>query len=168
MREPTSQTPRPADRVVNDAGERDPWDPGSPGVLRLPSGRVVRGRGLRGEFPDGPDPHFGLYLAARPPVTIDWKLRWVPWRALLLPSDHGMLSDALYEAWVRAGRQRVELACPGGRTRTGTALACLSVLDGIPADDAVAFVRARYDRRAVPTPWHRRFVADFERSLPVR
>ncbi len=27
--------------------------------------------------------------------------------------------------------------------RTGTALACLAVLDGVPADEAVAFVRAK-------------------------
>jgi len=37
------------------------------------------------------------------------------------------------------------VACWGGRGRTGTALAFLSVLDGLPADQAVAYVRRRYD-----------------------
>jgi protein-tyrosine phosphatase len=67
----------------------------------------------------------------------------------------------LAEAWRRAARERVEIARAGGRGRTGTALACLAVLDGVPASDAVAFVRERYDPRAVETPWQRRFVARF-------
>jgi hypothetical protein len=36
------------------------------------------------------------------------------------------------------------------------------VLDGVPADEAVAWVRARYDHRAVETPWQRRFVRRFD------
>jgi len=64
------------------------WDERAPGVLRLPSGRLVRGRGLR----------------------------------------------------------------------TGTALACLAVLDGVPPQDAVAYVRRHDSPRAVETPWQRRYV----------
>jgi len=55
----------------------------------------------------------------------------------------------------------VELACGGGRGRTGTALACLAVLDGMPAAEAVAYVREHYDLRAVETPCQRRYVACF-------
>lgn len=65
------------------------------------------------------------------------------------------------EAWERAARERVEIACGGGRGRTGTALACLAVLDGVPAEDAVDFVRRNYDRHAVETPWQRRYVRRF-------
>lgn len=43
----------------------------------------------------------------------------------------------------------------------GTALACLAVLDGVPAAAAVAFVRERYDPRAVEVPWQRWYVARF-------
>jgi hypothetical protein len=35
------------------------------------------------------------------------------------------------------------------------------VLDGIPAAEAVAFVRAGYDPRAVETPWQRGYVGRF-------
>jgi protein-tyrosine phosphatase len=56
---------------------------------------------------------------------------------------------------------RVEVACAGGRGRTGTALACIAQLGGVPADEAVAWVRGRYDRRAVETPWQRRYVRRF-------
>jgi protein-tyrosine phosphatase len=64
----------------------------------------------------------------------------------------------LREAWERAAGERVEVACGGGRGRTGTALACIAVLDGVPPDEAVAWVRARYDKHAVETPWQKRFV----------
>jgi len=68
---------------------------------------------------------------------------------------------ALEEAWARAATGRVEVVCGGGRGRTGTALACLAVLDGVPADGAVAYVRERFDPRAVETPWQRRYVRRF-------
>lgn len=50
---------------------------------------------------------------------------------------------------------------PAGRGRTGTALACVAVLDGVPAAEAVDYVRRHYDRRAVETPWQRRYVRGF-------
>jgi protein-tyrosine phosphatase len=54
--------------------------------------------------------------------------------------------------------ERVEIACPGGRGRTGTALACLATVDGLPGREAIAYVRRPYDPRSVETPWQRRFV----------
>lgn len=67
----------------------------------------------------------------------------------------------LRQAWHRLDSDRVEVACGGGRGRTGTALACLVVIDAGPAMDAVAYVRDHYDCRAVETPWQRRYVARF-------
>ena len=93
-----------------------------------------------------------------------WDARWVRWPDFRLPADRGDAYDALYEAWRRAASERVEVACGGGRGRTGTALACLAVLDGVPARDAVAYVRKHYDPRAVETPWQRRYVARFPAS----
>ena len=49
----------------------------------------------------------------------------------------------------------------GGRGRTGTALACLAVLDGAPSADAVAYVRQHYSPDAVETLEQASFVADF-------
>jgi hypothetical protein len=137
------------------------WDPAGAGVLRLPSGRLVRGRALRRPLPAGPAPGFGVYLLGRTPPAVDWPSRWVRWRDFWLPSDRKRAHDALHEAWHRAATERVEIACGGGRGRTGTALACLAVIDGVPADQAVAFVRRQYDRRAVETPWQRRYVETF-------
>lgn len=130
-------------------------------MLRLPSGRSVRGRGLRRPLPEGPVPEFALYLLGGPPPETHWTARWVRWRDFWLPADRAAFRDALVEALDRSGDERVEVACGGGIGRTGTALACLTVLDGMPADRAVSYVRAGYHPKAVETPWQRRFVAGF-------
>ena len=135
--------------------------PGGDGVLALPSGRLVRGRGLRRPDPDGPDPEFGLYLVASEPFGVPWEFRWVAWPDFGLPSDPAAVRAALGEAWERAGRERVEVGCVGGRGRTGTGLACIAVLDGVPADQAVAYVRRHYHPDAVETPEQSRFAAEF-------
>ncbi|MEX5717463.1 protein-tyrosine phosphatase family protein [Geodermatophilus maliterrae] len=140
----------------------DPWDAGAPGVLVLPSGRRVRGRGLRAPLPDGPLPAFGVYLLGHPPPALGWESRWVRWPDFRLPSAPDDLRAALAEAWRRSATERVELACGGGTGRTGTALACLAVLDGVPATDAVAHVRRTYRSRAVETRRQARFVSSFE------
>ncbi|AKA02087.1 protein-tyrosine phosphatase family protein [Streptomyces noursei] len=136
------------------------WEP-TEGVLQLPSGRLIRGRGLRKPLPPGPQPDFALYLRGRQPPTVDWESRWVRWPDFWLPSDRTAFAESLRDLLERAENQRVEVACGGGFGRTGTALACLAVLDGIPSDKAVAYVREHYSHRAVETPWQRRFVARF-------
>ncbi len=103
------------------------------GVLRLPSGLLVRGRGLRRPLPAGPVPTFALYLLGHEPPPVPWEARWVRWPEFWLPSDPAAAGEALREAWARAQTDRVEIACACGYGRTGTALACLAVLDGLPA-----------------------------------
>ena len=90
-----------------------------------------------------------------------WDARWLRWPDFRLPSNRMQAQAMLCEAWSRAEAERVEVACGGGRGRTGTALAALAVLDGVPAAEAVAFVRRHYDPRAVETPWQRRYVLHF-------
>lgn len=87
-------------------------------------------------------------------------MRWPDFR---VPSDPPDAELALYEAWFRSASERVEIGCSGGRGRTGTALACLAVLDGMPVAEAVAYVRRSYHARAVETPGQRRFVEQFLR-----
>jgi hypothetical protein len=137
------------------------WEVGAPGVVRLPSGRLVRGRRLRRGVPAGPEPTFGLYLLGRVAPATTWEQRWLRWPDFWLPSDREQARRWLVEAWERAAVERVEVACGGGRGRTGTALACLAVIDGMPAIEAVTFVRRSYDPHAVETPWQRRYVERF-------
>ncbi|GAQ63480.1 hypothetical protein SsS58_03862 [Streptomyces scabiei] len=139
----------------------EPWDPAAPGVLRLPSGRLVRGRGLRRPLPDGPVPTYAVYCLGQDPPTVPWASRWLRWPDFRLPADRTEAARVLRDAFDRAATERVELACGGGRGRTGTALACLAVLDGVPPREAVAYVRRHYDRHAVETPWQRRYVRRF-------
>ncbi|MFF9772390.1 protein phosphatase [Streptomyces sp. NPDC013978] len=138
-----------------------PWDPADTGVLRLPSGRLVRGRGLRRPLPDGSVPTYAVYLLGKQPPDVPWESRWLRWPDFRLPGDRAEAASVLRDAWERATVDRVELACGGGKGRTGTALACLAVLDGVPPEEAVAYVRRHYDRHAVETPWQRRYVRTF-------
>ena len=137
------------------------WEPGTPGLLALPSGRMIRGRGLRRPLPPGPSPEFGLYLLGAEPAPLAWPGRWVHWPDFRLPADRGDAAGAFREAWQRAETERVEVACGGGRGRTGTALACVAIIDGVEPARAVAFVREHYDEHAVETPWQRRYVSRF-------
>jgi hypothetical protein len=142
----------------------EPWDPAAAGVLRLPSGRLVRGRGLRRPLPTGPEPTFAVYLLGEQPPAVSWESRWLRWPDFRLPADKAQARQVLRDVWERAATDRVELACGGGMGRTGTALACLAVIDGVPADGAVRYVRQHYHPRAVETPWQKRYVARFGRD----
>ena len=135
------------------------WDRSAPGILCLPSGRLVRGRALSRPLPDGPVPAFGVYLLGRRPPAVPWESCWLKWPDFRLPADKAGVLPVLTEAWQRAVTERVEFGCAGGHGRTGTALACLAILDGVPGTEAVAFVREHYDPHAVETPGQRRYVA---------
>ena len=127
-------------------------------------GRLVRGRGLGYPTPEGPDPAFALYAFGEQPPVVAWESVWVPWPDFALPADEPQAADAARQAWRRAAAERVEVACWGGRGRTGTVLACLAVLDGCSAEQAVAHVRAEYNPGAVETAEQEAYVARFAAS----
>lgn len=135
----------------------DEWN-SQPGVVRLPDGRQVRGAGVRQSRGAVPDPDFAVYLLGRHPGGRPWDSRWVTWRDFRVPASTPAAVDALREAFDRALTERVEIACGSGVGRTGTALALLAVMAGLPAGSAVAWVRRSYHPRAVETPGQRRWV----------
>lgn len=143
------------------------WDSDTEGLVVLPDGRQVRGRGLRKSLPTTDEsPEFGLYLTGKPYETDEWESRWVRWPDFRLPHNPAEALAAILDAHDRAAIQRVKVACDGGIGRTGTAIALLARLAGIPAAEAVAWTRANYRPDAVETPWQRRFVATT--ALPRR
>jgi hypothetical protein len=113
------------------------WDL-DPGVVELPDGRRLRGRGLRQPAPAGPAPHFGVYLLGHDPGPFDWEHRWVRWPDFRTPASTPDALAALQDAYERS--------------------AAVAVLAGMPPAEAVAWVRRHYNRRAVETPWQRRWV----------
>lgn len=134
------------------------------GAVRLPDGSWVRGRGLRQPGPGGPPPTLGLYLGVDydPP----WEHYRVAWPDFRLPTDPQQVAKLLRDAHEHAlAGGRLEIACGGGRGRTGTAVAALAILAGVPSVDAVRWTRTRYHRRAVETPWQRRWVRRFPSLL---
>ncbi|QDW61475.1 protein-tyrosine phosphatase family protein [Oerskovia sp. KBS0722] len=135
------------------------WSSTTAGLVVLPDGRRVRGRGLAAGPPDATEvPDLGLYLTARP-HTEAWESRWVSWPDFGLPRSTSDAVEALRDVFERSSVSRVEIACDGGTGRTGTAIALLARWAGVPADDAVAWVRAGYRPRAVETAAQERLVA---------
>jgi hypothetical protein len=144
------------------------------GAIALPDGTVIRGRGRREPFPDGPLPTYGLYLGTSPdtprrfvlrrtePWRPGWPADWIDWPDFRVPRDRDAAAAAIRGAYERArSGERVEVACVGGTGRTGTVLACMTILAGHPADDAVGWVRQHYRPRAVETPGQRRWITWF-------
>lgn len=90
-----------------------------------------------------------------------WDYRWVPWPDFGLPTNDHDAVHVFDQAWQRAGDERVEVACWGGMGRTGTVLASLAILDGLPPARAVSYVRAcgrstdRWRRESTTTPMQR-------------
>jgi protein-tyrosine phosphatase len=91
--------------------------------------------------------------------TPDFGLDWPDFG---VPRDWDVADEQIRGAFERArAGERVEVACVGGHGRTGTVLACMAILAGVPADAAVEWVRSTYCRRAVQEPsqqyWIERF-----------
>jgi protein-tyrosine phosphatase len=55
----------------------------------------------------------------------------------------------------------VEVGCAAGHGRTGTVLACIAILAGVPRDEAVEWVRSNYCRNAVEHEDQEAWVLEF-------
>jgi hypothetical protein len=135
----------------------EPW-PIADGIVEFPNGVRVRGRGLGRDLPPGPDPTVGIYLLARTPPAVAWPSEWIKWPDFRLPSDPLTAVRTLTTTFASANSARLEVACDGGRGRTGTALAILAIASGVDPARAVNWVRENYHRNAVETPWQRRWI----------
>jgi hypothetical protein len=150
------------------------------GGIILPDGTALRGRGRREPVPPGPQPTYGLYLGRSPDTPPrglfrrrtslwrpDWPADWIDWPDFRTPRDDQSAAAAIHRAYLfaRAG-QRVEVACWGGTGRTGTVIACMAILAGHPAADAVNWTRQHYRPRAVETRGQRRWIHWFAAHHP--
>jgi hypothetical protein len=137
------------------------------GAISLPDGSRIRGRGLRRPTPPCPEPDYGLYLGVGRlrrdhDHELTWPHNWIDWPDFLLPRDSTQAVTLIRSLYARTqAGQRVEVACGGGVGRTGTAIACLAILAGLPPTEAVTWTRAHHHPRAVETPWQRKWVERF-------
>jgi protein-tyrosine phosphatase len=131
-------------------------------IVTLPGGALVRASPLRDRIEDDPERAFGLYMDEK------WRPSWaaevIEWEDFGVPRNPDRAAEQIRSAYERARRgELVEIGCVGGLGRTGTVLACMAILSGVPAEEAVTWVREHYDPLAVETPeqeeWVRRFAA---------
>lgn len=96
-------------------------------------------------------PDFGLYLD--PSWEPDWPHVMLDWPDFGVPAASDAAVQEIRAAFERAqSGEAVEVACVGGHGRTGTVLACMAILAGVPVAEAVAWVRGQYCARAVQEP----------------
>ncbi len=132
-------------------------------IVTFPDGSRVRASSIADRRTDDRDGSYGLYLDPRWEPT--WPADLIEWEDFGLPADGELAAGLIQSAFARArGGELVEVGCLGGLGRTGTVLACMAFLSGVPRHDAVAWVRRSYDSRAVETIEQERWVdwfADF-------
>jgi len=119
-------------------------------IVTFPDGSRVRASSLADRLADDPERAYGLYLDARWAPT--WPAEVIAWPDFGLPAEPVVAARQIAAAFQRArGGELVEVGCLGGSGRTGTVLACMAVLAGVPPAEAVAWVRAAYRPQAVET-----------------
>ena len=117
----------------------------------FPDGTRVLASGWLHRKKGEPTPDFGLYLD--PQWTPTWPNVMLDWPDFGVPRDQATADEQIRAAFLRArAGERVEVACIGGHGRTGTVLACMAILAGVPAVEAVSWIRAAYCPRAVQEP----------------
>jgi hypothetical protein len=130
----------------------------------FPDGTRIRASSIADRREQDPTRSFGLYLDMR------WQPRWpsemIEWPDYGLPTDRDRAADQITAAFERARRgDSVEVGCVGGLGRTGTVLACMAVLAGVPAASAVGWVRREYNPAAVETAAQEHWVRWFADRL---
>ena len=129
-------------------------------IVTFPDGTRVRASSLADRIADDPERAYGLYLDEQWAPT--WPADVVAWPDFGLPVDPDVAAGQIADAFLRArGGELVEVGCLGGCGRTGTVLACMAVLAGVPRAEAVAWVRGAYRPQAVETAEQEAWVAWF-------
>src|SRR3954447_11248880 len=134
--------------------------------VTLPDGTRIEARALAERRETDATHDFGLYMDAHWAPT--WPADVIAWADFGLPESSPVAAAQIRAAFARAkAGERVEIACLGGRGRTGTVLACMAVLAGVPGCDAVDWVRSNYLPGAVETPEQESWVLWFEANTPT-
>ena len=129
-------------------------------LVRFPDGTAVEGLAHSERCVQKPSRDFGLYLD--PCWAPSWHAETLTWPDHGVPADPLSAGRSICRAFARAQQgQHVEVGCIGGLGRTGTVLACMAILAGVPVADAVPWVRRHYRPCAVETLEQEAWVAWF-------
>ena len=127
-------------------------------------------------FPDGTRVFASASWIYRPEIAADVALyldeTWAPYGTVIewpdggIPRNQDEARRLIREAFAAArdGR-RVEVGCVAGHGRTGTVLACMSVLAGVPGDAAIEWVRDHYCSKAVESGPQQDWILEFGRGV---
>jgi len=133
-------------------------------LVHFPDGTTVAAAPLASSRADDPLRDYGLYCD--PAWAPTWDADLIDWPDFGIPTDRSEAVRLIVAAFRRAeAGERVEVGCIGGLGRTGTVLACMAILSGVPASEAVEWVRSNYDERAVETPEQEAWVEAFALSI---
>jgi protein-tyrosine phosphatase len=128
--------------------------------VRLPDGTRITALSIFERQEDNPGRDLGLYMDER--WEPGWPAELIEWEDFDLPTSPETASRQISDAFARAKEgEKVEVGCLGGLGRTGTVLACMAVLTGASAREAVAWVRKNYNAAAVETPEQEEWVRWF-------
>jgi protein-tyrosine phosphatase len=90
------------------------------------------------------------------------------WPDFGVPRSQAEADECIQSAFARArAGERIEVACVGGHGRTGTVLACMAILSGVPAHEAVPWLRSVYCVRAVQEPGQQYWIERFAERLSL-
>jgi len=132
--------------------------------VAFPDGTNIDASPLCARQEQDPLRDFGLYMDERWAPT--WEADLIDWPDFGLPAKPETAAAQIVAAFERArAGERVEIGCAGGLGRTGTVLACMAVLSGVPPETAVRWVRAHYDPNAVETADQEGWVLWFARHI---
>ena len=134
-------------------------------IVVFPDGSRVRASSISDRCIDDPERTYGLY--ADPHWEPTWPADVIAWPDFGLPEDSEVAAQQIVSAFDRARRgDLIEVGCLGGSGRTGTVLACMAVLAGVPSSEAVAWVRGVYRTEAVETTEQEGWVLWFAERRP--
>lgn len=133
----------------------------------FPDNTCITASPLAARQEDNSERDFGLYMDVSWDPT--WDAELIDWPDFGLPANEAIAVEQIVSAFNRAkSGERLEIGCIGGLGRTGTVLACMAILAGVPADGAVEWVRSTYDLRAVETAEQEAWVLWFGRFIQTR
>lgn len=117
--------------------------------ITLPDGVIIHVSSLQNKRTDEDIiPDWGLYLDYSWHPT--WRSEHINWPDYSIPLNYEAAAEAIVYAYDFAKLEGiVEIGCIGGHGRTGTALACMAILGGVPAEEVVDWVHKNHCTHAI-------------------